>query len=104
MPEPENRPIDNVGQAQNPGQFDAAREMAERKANRVIDQFANKIPGGQKFSGQAKQAVSGILHTLEKEAGNRLGNLGGVVGGLFGKSKSEPGQPPVQTPRSEEKQ
>jgi len=42
--------------------------MAEQQINQAIDQFANKIPGGQQYSQQAKDAASGILGNLENEA------------------------------------
>ena len=49
----------------------------------AIDQFANKIPGGQQHAGQAKDVASGILGNLENQAEQRLGgSAGGMLGGL----------------------
>ena len=47
--------------------------MAENQVDSAIDQFANKIPGGSQHAQEAKDAASGILGNLEKEAENRLG-------------------------------
>lgn len=97
MPEQE-RPQDINEQPQNPERFRAARETAEHKINQAIEQYASKIPGGEQFVGQAKEAASNVLNTLEKEAGNRLGGIvsgaGGILGGLFGKRKKEDELPP----------
>ncbi|GLV55068.1 hypothetical protein KDH_19150 [Dictyobacter sp. S3.2.2.5] len=97
MPEQE-RPQDVNAQPQNPEQFQAARETAEQKIRQAIDQYASKIPGGEQFASQAKDAATNVLNTLEKEAGNRLGGIvsgaGGILGGLFGKRKQEDEPPP----------
>lgn len=74
-------------------QMDQYKHQAEQKIDETIDQFAQKIPGGTQFSQQAKDAMSGVLDNLEKEAeaqgGNILGNLGDTIGGLFGHHKDE---------------
>ncbi len=58
-----------------------ARQMAENQINQAIDQYGNKIPGGSKFTQQAKDAADGALNNLEQEAEKRMGNLGGLFGG-----------------------
>ena len=58
----------------------------------AIDQFANKIPGGQQYAGQAKDVASGILGNLENQAEQRLGGgAGGMLGGLFGGNQGNQG-------------
>jgi hypothetical protein len=58
--------------------------MAEQQVDQAIDQFAGKIPGGQQYAQQAKEAASGILGNLESEAEQHMGNLGGLFGGNQG--------------------
>lgn len=69
-------------------QLDAARHIAEQQIDSAIDQLAQKVPGGAQYTEQAKDAASGVLDKLEgqleQEAEKRLGNLGGMLGGLFG--------------------
>ena len=81
---------------QSPEQLQAARETAEHKIDQAIDQYASKIPGGEQFASQAKEAAAGVLNTLEREAEHRFGGImssaGGFLGGLFGKRKKE--EPP----------
>ena len=69
-------------------QVEQLKHQAEQKIDETIDQFAQKVPGGTQYSQQAKDAMSGVLDNLEKEAeqqgGNILGNLGNSIGGMFG--------------------
>nr|MDQ2888852.1 hypothetical protein [Chloroflexota bacterium] len=69
------------GQQGNQGGLDSARQMANQQVDQAIDQFAQKIPGGQQYSQQAKDAAGGVLDNLEQEGEKRLGNLGGLFGG-----------------------
>lgn len=98
MAEQGDRSQDINPQPQNPGKFDAARNMAEQRIEQAIDQYAKKIPGAEKFVAQAKKASSGILDNLEKQAEGRFSGIkhttGGLLGGLFGKNK--PKEPPAQ--------
>ena len=74
-------------------QMDALKNQAEQKIDETIDQFAQKVPGGTQFSQQAKDAMSGVLDNLEKQAeeqgGNILGNIGNSIGGIFGHHNDE---------------
>jgi hypothetical protein len=72
--------------AQQRGMLSGARDMAQNQIDQVIDQYANKIPGGSGFTQQAKEAASGILDGLEKEGENRINEMGG---GLFGGNKEK---------------
>jgi len=58
--------------------------MAGQQVDQAIDQFANKIPGGQQHAQQAKHAAGGILDNLEGEAEKRMGDLGDPFGGNQG--------------------
>ncbi len=75
------------------GQLGGARRMAEQQVDQAIDQFAQKIPGGQQYAQKAKDAASGILDNLEKEGENRVGGLGGMLGGILGQNKENQSQP-----------
>jgi len=68
-------------QGQGQDQFGGAKQQAKQQIDQAIDQFANKIPGGQQYSQQAKDAAAGALDNLEGEAEKRLGGLGGMFGG-----------------------
>ena len=71
----------NQGNQGQQGVMGGARQMAENQINQAIDQYGNKIPGGSKFTQQAKDAADGALNNLEQEAEKRMGNLGGLFGG-----------------------
>jgi hypothetical protein len=73
-------------QDNNPGgqdQLSGAKQEAENQINSAIDQFAGKVPGGDKVSQQAKDAAAGGLDNIEKEAEGKLGDVPGI-GGMFG--------------------
>jgi hypothetical protein len=75
----------NQGNPQTDGFIDnslhGARQQLEGHIGQVIDQYAGRVPGGERFTPEAKQAVAGILDGLQKQleaqAANRLGGLGG---------------------------
>ncbi len=76
--------------------LDALRRQVESQMHQAIDQYANRLPGGSMVAGAAKQAVSGILDNLERQADSaldsRLENVPGG-GGLFdGSPNNERGQ------------
>lgn len=76
------------------GPMHAVRQNVENTIFQAIDHYSNQVPGGSRFSPEAKQAVSGILDNLqqqlENEAQNRLGNLGGgLLGGNEGGQGSQ---------------
>lgn len=81
--------MQNQGNPQQEGFIDdslnSARQQLEGHIGDVIDQYAGRVPGGERFTPEAKQAVSGILDGLQKqlenEAASRMGNLGGAFGG-----------------------
>ncbi|GCE07047.1 hypothetical protein [Dictyobacter aurantiacus] len=81
--------MQNQGNPQQEGFIDdtlhSARQQLENHIGDVIDQYAGRVPGGERFTPEAKQAVSGILDGLQKQlesqAASRMGGLGGTFGG-----------------------
>src|SRR5579872_7210392 len=66
------------GMAQDPnagqgGMLGGARQQAQNQVDSAIDQFANRVPGGQQVSQQAKDQAGNALDDIEKEAENRMG-------------------------------
>ncbi len=83
-----------VGQDPLDMPLDALRRQVEGQMHQAIDQYAGRLPGGSLAAGVAKQAVSGILDNLERQADTaidqRLGNIPGV-GGMFGGTRGNEG-------------
>ncbi|HLG76299.1 MAG TPA: hypothetical protein VKX46_07785 [Ktedonobacteraceae bacterium] len=79
----------------------SVRQGIENQIGQAIDHYASQVPGGERYSPEAKKAVSGILdglqQQLENEAASRLGGLGG---GMFGGNGNMPASqgnlPPAQ--------
>jgi hypothetical protein len=70
----------------DPGMLGNARQRAEQQADSAIDQFADRVPGGEKHAQQAKDAVSDQMDNLEDQAQGRSGGgLGEKLGHLFGR-------------------
>lgn len=88
----------NQGNPQTDGFVDnslsGVRQQLEGHIGQVIDQYAARVPGGDRFTPEAKQAISGVLDGLQKqleaEAANRLGGMGmgggQAIGGGQGKA------------------
>src|SRR5436309_1333418 len=62
------------GQSQDPYE-------QQQQVNSAIDQYANKIPGGEQYAQQAKDITDSGLENLEEQAKKRFGNPGGMFGG-----------------------
>jgi hypothetical protein len=60
-----------------------ARQQAEQQIDSAIDQFANRVPGGQQGEQPAKDAAHKGLDEIERQAGDQLGGTfgGGNQGG-----------------------
>ncbi|HTK10550.1 MAG TPA: hypothetical protein VL485_25480 [Ktedonobacteraceae bacterium] len=71
--------MSNDNQQENP--ISQAREKAEKKIDKIIDNYAAKIPGASQYSGKAKGAVGTILKKLEESGERRLGTLSGLFRG-----------------------
>lgn len=67
----------NQGQA---GMMGEARQFAENQIDQAIDQYANKIPGGEGYTQPVKNVAHGLLDDLEQAAQQRLDNLEGQGG------------------------
>src|SRR5436305_14671007 len=86
----------SVAEQQSQGLLGGVRDMAEQQVEQVIDNVATKIPGGQLYAEQAKDAASGVLDTVQQEAERRVNDMlggaqkeaekrvGGMLGGMFG--------------------
>lgn len=69
-----------------------AQQAATGEANNLIDEIAGKIPGGEGFAQQAKdaadQAIQGGVQQAEQAGEQQAqGGLGGIIGkieGMFG--------------------
>lgn len=72
---------------QGQGQLAQERQMAENQVDQAIDQLANKVPGGAQYAQKAKDEADKVLDNLEGELEKRMGNVGGMLGGLFGGHK-----------------
>lgn len=98
MPEsqwPPSQGVQNsVGQDPLDKPLDALRQEVESQMHQAIDQYASRLPGGSLVAGSAKQAVSGILDNLERQADSqidtRLENIPGI-GGMFGGNRNNEG-------------
>ena len=90
----------NQGNPQPDGFVDntlhGARQQLEGHIGQVIDQYAARVPGGERFTPEAKQAVSGVLDSLQRqleaEAANRLGGLGNSGNPAPGNGNQQSGQ------------
>jgi hypothetical protein len=72
---------DQTQQQQGGGLFGDARRAAEQQVDQGIDNLGNKIPGGERFTGQAKDMASKGMDELENEAERRGRDMLGGMGG-----------------------
>ena len=70
----------NSQDANEQGMLSGARHTAEQQVNQAIDQFATKLPGGEQYKQQAKDATDGVLRNLEQEGEKRINDMGGPKG------------------------
>jgi hypothetical protein len=96
-PMPGQQPVSSgMGSNQGGGLVGGAlgnvRQMVENQIYQAIDHYGSQVPGGERFTPEAKNAVAGILDNLqqqlEAQAASRMGGLGG---GLFGESGNQSG-------------
>ena len=71
--------VDPSGQS-NP--FDPFRQAAGDRTNDVIDEFGNRIPGGQQSTDQARQAAGQGLDSLQQQGQQGIGQAQQGIGGL----------------------
>lgn len=78
-------------------------QQAKEKADAAIDDVASKVPGGDQFAQQAKDAVNqGIDQAgqqaeqqAQQQVSDKLGGMGGIggqLGGMLGGDKNSGGQ------------
>ena len=78
-------------------------QQAKDKADAAIDDVASKVPGGDQFAQQAKDAVNqGIDQAgqqaeqqAQQQVSDKLGGMGGIggqLGGMLGGDKNSGGQ------------
>lgn len=64
--------------------LNSVRQDVENQIGQLIDHYASHVPGGERFTPDAKRAIAGTLdglqQQLENEAASRMGNLGGLLG------------------------
>jgi hypothetical protein len=58
--------------------FDPLRQATGERADEAIDNVANRIPGGQQYADQARQASGQGLDSLQQQAQQGMGNVGGI--------------------------
>lgn len=77
--------------------LDSIRKAAEEKILAAVDGVIDRIPNGHQYQDQFKQAISGAMDDLQRQAQNQLSNLGGLMGNLGGMTGRRPdqGNPPV---------
>ncbi|MBE3561452.1 MAG: hypothetical protein IMW89_19860 [Ktedonobacteraceae bacterium] len=75
------------------------RQQVEQQISQAIDRLAGMVPGGEQFTAQAKQTISGVLDQLqsrlEDEIVKRAGsiNVGGFnAGEMLGGGGEQPAQ------------
>ncbi len=72
------------------------RQQIENQIGQSIDHYAGQVPGGERFTPEAKRAISNVLdglqQQLENEASNRLGGLGGNLPSLPSSSGQQDNQ------------
>ena len=85
-----NNPNNQQGQPNN-GMLSSEKQVAEQKVDEAIDQLAQKIPGGENYTQQAKAAADGVLQNLEQQLEQQIeqhkGDAGNILGNIFGGHK-----------------
>ncbi|MEO7021650.1 MAG: hypothetical protein ABI234_15970 [Ktedonobacteraceae bacterium] len=78
--------------------LDAIRKMVEEKVYEAVEGVANRIPNGQHYHDQFRQAISDAMDTLQQQAQSQMSNRSGMLGNLgnmTGKRPNQPGNPPI---------
>jgi hypothetical protein len=68
----------------SPEQIKVARDAAERQIHAALEQFAQHIPNGEQYIGQARMLISSGLDLLEQHASGQLNTAGQKVMDKFG--------------------
>lgn len=75
------------------GPVHMVRQDVESQMNGLIDHLAGQVPGGHTFAPEAKQAMAGILNSLQQQLENQAeSRLGGMGNTLFGEQNTTTNQ------------
>ncbi len=68
----------------------AVRQQIEDQIGQAIDHYAGHVPGGDKYSPEAKRAIAGVLDGLQGQLENEAANqMGGIGKSLFGEGGNQ---------------
>lgn len=74
------------------GAMGDVRQAVENQIYQAIDHYGNQVPGGERFTPEAKNAVAGILDNLQRQLeGQAASSMGGLGSGLFGEGGNQGG-------------
>lgn len=74
------------------GAMSDVRQDVENQIYQAIDHYGSQVPGGERFTPEAKNAVSGILDNLQSQLeGQAASRMGGLGSGLFGEGGNQSG-------------
>jgi hypothetical protein len=73
--------------------LDSIRKMAEDKILVAVDGVVSRIPNGQQYRDQFRQAINGAMNELQQQAQSQMGNLGGMMGNITGRQSNQPNPP-----------
>jgi hypothetical protein len=72
--------------------LDSIRQMAEDKILTAVDGVIGRIPNGQQYREQFRQAIGGAMDELQRTAQSQMGNMGGMMGNLGNMAGRRPDQ------------
>lgn len=77
--------------------LDSIRKATEEKILAAVDGVVNRIPNGQEYKDQFRQAISGAMDDLQRQAQSQLSNMSGMLGNMGDRvsRKHDQGGPPV---------
>ena len=92
QPLPREQPRGTQSSGQDQGQggvlsgpVHMVRQDVQNQMNGLIDHLSGQVPGGHLFAPEAKQAMAGILDSLQRQLESQAeSRLGGMGGQLFG--------------------
>lgn len=73
--------------------LDSLRKTAEDKIMVAVDGVIGRIPNGQQYREQLRNAITGALNEMQQQAQSQIGNLGGMMGGVTGRQTNPPNPP-----------
>ena len=73
--------------------LDSIRRAAEDKIFAAVDVVINRIPNGQQYKDQFRQAIDSALDDLQRQAQTHLGGMMGNLGGFTGRKPDQDNPP-----------